>query len=66
MPSKKEEPEVLALLGVARISSNDLSDFIVKMNELLIEFKKRDSKDGLAYNLNLSLYPNDSDCKPEE
>jgi DNA-binding transcriptional ArsR family regulator len=63
---KNEEPEVLALLGVARISPNDLSDFIVKMNELLIEFKKRDAKDGLAYNLNLSLYPNDSDCKPDE
>ena len=63
---KNDAPEVLALLSTARISPNDLSDFIEKINALLIEFKKRDSKDGLAYNLNLSLYPNDSDCKPEE
>lgn len=43
---KNDGPEVLALLGMARISPGDINDFIKKMNDLLIEFKKRDSKDG--------------------
>jgi hypothetical protein len=38
-------------LGVARISPNDLSDFIVKMNELLIEFKQREKVAKLALSL---------------
>jgi DNA-binding transcriptional ArsR family regulator len=56
--------EVLALLGTARIHPQDVSEFIKKLDALFAEFKSRDTQDGLAYNINLSLYPNDTNCTP--
>lgn len=57
--------QILALLGTARINPEDVAAFTKRLEELLTEFKKHDSKDGTAFNINLSLYPNDTNCTPQ-
>jgi DNA-binding transcriptional ArsR family regulator len=56
-----DDKQVSALLGTARINAGDVGRFIVKLEKLIKEFKAHDAKTGVAYNINLSLYPNDVD-----
>lgn len=57
--------EVLALLGSAKLDPEDVKRFIKKLEGLLAEFKGYNSKDGTAFTINLSLYPNDTNCTPQ-
>lgn len=57
--------EVLALLGMAKLNAKDLNRFIKKLNGLMAEFSKCDSKGGTPYCMNLSLYPNVADPSDE-
>jgi DNA-binding transcriptional ArsR family regulator len=57
-----DEREVLALLGTARLSKDNIEEFMKRLHELVRDFRERDSSEGYAYNLNISLYPNDIDC----
>jgi DNA-binding transcriptional ArsR family regulator len=52
---------MIALLATARISSDHVNEFIVKLENLIEDFKACDSKAGSVYNINLSLYSNDID-----
>ena len=59
--SDTDAKKVSALLATARINAGDVSRFILKLKKLIKEFKAHDAKTGVAYNINLSLYPNDVD-----
>jgi DNA-binding transcriptional ArsR family regulator len=54
--------EMIALLATARIDQAQVKQFIGKLENLIKDFQAKDSKRGIAYNINLSLYPNDVDC----
>jgi DNA-binding transcriptional ArsR family regulator len=56
-----DEKKVSALLATARINADEVGKFIVKLEKLIKDFKAHDTKTGVAYNINLSLYPNDVD-----
>ena len=54
-----DENNVLALLGTTRLKPGDVQKLINKLNGIMKEFNECDSPNGIAYNLNLSIYPND-------
>jgi predicted ArsR family transcriptional regulator len=58
------EKKVIALIATARLKAKNIRLFEKKLIELIRECKKKDEKGGIAYNLNLSLYPNDVDYAP--
>lgn len=60
--SGDKNKEILALLATAKIDSKQLHRFTDKLNNLIKDFQACDSKDGVVYNINLSLYPNDVNC----
>jgi DNA-binding transcriptional ArsR family regulator len=56
---KDDEDNVIALLGVSRLTPEDAERLTKKVNELLVDFRKSDSPDGKPFTLNLSAYPSD-------
>jgi DNA-binding transcriptional ArsR family regulator len=57
--SQHDEDDIVALLGVARLTAEDAARFEKKIAELFDEFGKCDSPAGKPYTLNLSAYPSD-------
>ena len=57
---------VMALLKTARLKEKDTVLFSKKLQKLIDDFEKYDSEEGTSYNINLSLYPNDTDCTPQK
>jgi DNA-binding transcriptional ArsR family regulator len=56
---------VKALITTARLDTKRVNLFEKKLAELIKEFSKNSVKNGTAYTLNMSLYPNDADCLPD-
>ena len=56
---KDDTREVIALLQTARLKRDDVKKMIKQLKAMMQNFKKCDSGEGTAYNLNISLYPND-------
>jgi predicted ArsR family transcriptional regulator len=61
-----ETREVLALLATARIARRDVARFVRRLQGLVAEFRRRDSKAGAPYSLNLSLYPEPAQALPSK
>jgi DNA-binding transcriptional ArsR family regulator len=57
--SQNADNDVLALLGGSRLTPEDIRKMTEKLNGIIREFKDYDSPNGIPYNLNLSIYPND-------
>lgn len=48
---------VLALVAAARVPADEVPAFCRRLEQLAREFESKDSGDGAAYHLNLSIYP---------
>ncbi|MBN2534635.1 MAG: helix-turn-helix transcriptional regulator [Spirochaetales bacterium] len=51
--------EVVAFLQTARLKRDDVKKIIKQLKDMIKSFSNHDSGEGTAYNLNISLYPND-------
>ncbi|MBN2441427.1 MAG: winged helix-turn-helix transcriptional regulator [Spirochaetales bacterium] len=57
--NEDETREVMALLETARLSKGDVKKIMNQLKMMIKDFSKSDTKDGIAYNLNISLYPHE-------
>ena len=58
-----DKSDIMALLKTSRIHKKDIKHFSDRLVALINEFAQCDSSKGVTYNLNLSLYPNDVNCR---
>jgi len=56
---KGDQNKVIALLKTVSLSAANVAKFIDYLKAVVEEFEKHDTPNGTAYNLNISMYPND-------
>lgn len=58
--------EIIALIKAAKIRSEDVKPLQKKVMKLIKEFARLHSDDGLAYTMNISVYPNETEFVGQE
>ncbi len=56
---KGDQNKAIALLKTVSLSADNVAKFIDYLKAVVEEFEKYGTPDGTAYNLNISMYPND-------
>jgi DNA-binding transcriptional ArsR family regulator len=57
---------VMGIIKTVRLSPRDIGKFQKRLVSLAAEFERSDSKDGVVYSLNSSLYPSDAGDIPAQ
>jgi len=63
---KNDNRMVTALLASVKLLPNDVKKLVNELKKIIAKYKKLNNEKGIAYNINLSTYPNEINMNPNK